>query len=137
MLTSIVKAFSVPLAKTDEKRSIDTDFFKETFLNMCRLKRENGVWWLGSGANRRRDGEDVIPNKDSNEEEESESKEESTPASFSEGEHTDSEKEIEDAKESTESVDNFFDVVDSGIATNEDNAAIGGYTQPVVQKMPE
>ncbi|GAB2275555.1 hypothetical protein Dimus_010312, partial [Dionaea muscipula] len=27
----------------------------ETFLNMSQLRRENGVWWLGIGANRRSD----------------------------------------------------------------------------------
>ncbi|GAB2270316.1 hypothetical protein Dimus_005216 [Dionaea muscipula] len=34
------------------------DFFEDTFLTMCKLTRENGVWWMGSGENRRRD--DVI-----------------------------------------------------------------------------
>ncbi|GAB2268881.1 hypothetical protein Dimus_003824 [Dionaea muscipula] len=31
------------------------DYFEETFLTMCQLKRENGVWWLGTGDHRRRD----------------------------------------------------------------------------------
>ncbi|GAB2292326.1 hypothetical protein Dimus_026573, partial [Dionaea muscipula] len=31
------------------------DFFEETFLTMCQLKRENGVWWLGTSDHRRRD----------------------------------------------------------------------------------
>ncbi|GAB2279348.1 hypothetical protein Dimus_013990, partial [Dionaea muscipula] len=30
---------------------------------MCQLKRENGVWWLGSGENRRRDDEEAAPAK--------------------------------------------------------------------------
>ncbi|GAB2297654.1 hypothetical protein Dimus_031743 [Dionaea muscipula] len=34
------------------------DYFEETFLTMCKLTRENGVWWIGTGENIRRD-EDV------------------------------------------------------------------------------
>ncbi|GAB2283315.1 hypothetical protein Dimus_017833 [Dionaea muscipula] len=34
------------------------DFFEETFLTMYKLSRENGVWWIGTGENRRRDEED-------------------------------------------------------------------------------
>ncbi|GAB2268303.1 hypothetical protein Dimus_003274 [Dionaea muscipula] len=34
------------------------DHFEETFPSMCQLKRENGVWWLGTGEHRRRDDED-------------------------------------------------------------------------------
>ncbi|GAB2296379.1 hypothetical protein Dimus_030500 [Dionaea muscipula] len=30
------------------------DFFEDTFLTMCKLTRENGIWWIGSGENRRR-----------------------------------------------------------------------------------
>ncbi|GAB2294761.1 hypothetical protein Dimus_028955 [Dionaea muscipula] len=37
------------------------DYFEETFLTMSQLKRENGVWWLGIGENRRRDDEEVAP----------------------------------------------------------------------------
>ncbi|GAB2287946.1 hypothetical protein Dimus_022298 [Dionaea muscipula] len=37
------------------------DYFEETFLTMCQLKRENGVWWLGSGENRRKDDEEIAP----------------------------------------------------------------------------
>ncbi|GAB2268036.1 hypothetical protein Dimus_003013 [Dionaea muscipula] len=37
---------------------------------MCKLTRENGVWWLGSGEHRRRDNEEVAPaeNEEVNEE---------------------------------------------------------------------
>ncbi|GAB2281052.1 hypothetical protein Dimus_015663 [Dionaea muscipula] len=45
------------------------DYFEETFLTMCQLKRENGVWWIGTGENRR-DDEDVAPAQEVNEEEE-------------------------------------------------------------------
>ncbi|GAB2284415.1 hypothetical protein Dimus_018869 [Dionaea muscipula] len=33
----------------------------DTFLNMCQLKREQGVWWLEIGGIRRRDDEDEAP----------------------------------------------------------------------------
>ncbi|GAB2302684.1 hypothetical protein Dimus_036681 [Dionaea muscipula] len=39
----------------------------ETFLTMCQLKRENGIWWLGTGEHRRRD--DEIDAQAANEEE--------------------------------------------------------------------
>ncbi|GAB2290078.1 hypothetical protein Dimus_024368 [Dionaea muscipula] len=44
------------------------DYFEETFLIMCKLTRENGVWWIGSGENRRRDDENV-PEEEAQEEE--------------------------------------------------------------------
>ncbi|GAB2292622.1 hypothetical protein Dimus_026859 [Dionaea muscipula] len=133
IFTAIFKAFSVPLSKVDEKRPSDTNFFKETFLNKCGLKRENGVWWLGSGVNRRRDGVDVVPEEDSDEEEEYESREELTPAS-SKGEPSDSKTKVEDAKENSDLVDDYFDVVDGGTASNEDNDASGRHAHSVVQK---
>ncbi|GAB2293020.1 hypothetical protein Dimus_027242 [Dionaea muscipula] len=42
------------------------DFFEDTFLTMCKLTREDGVWWIGSGENRRRDDapEEEERNKD-------------------------------------------------------------------------
>ncbi|GAB2299851.1 hypothetical protein Dimus_033904 [Dionaea muscipula] len=48
------------------------DYFEETFLTMCKLTRENGVWWIGTGKNRRRDDapEEEGPTKDVHEEEE-------------------------------------------------------------------
>ncbi|GAB2297868.1 hypothetical protein Dimus_031953, partial [Dionaea muscipula] len=46
------------------------DYFEETFLTMCKLTRKNGVWWIGSGENRRR-GDDVdAPEEEAEEEEE-------------------------------------------------------------------
>ncbi|GAB2282028.1 hypothetical protein Dimus_016588 [Dionaea muscipula] len=35
------------------------DFFEETFLTMCKSTRENGIWWIGSGENRRRDDDEA------------------------------------------------------------------------------
>ncbi|GAB2269117.1 hypothetical protein Dimus_004046 [Dionaea muscipula] len=46
------------------------DFFEDTFLTMCKLTRENGVWWIGSGDNRRRDEEVEAREEDTEEEEE-------------------------------------------------------------------
>ncbi|GAB2292211.1 hypothetical protein Dimus_026461 [Dionaea muscipula] len=46
------------------------DYFEETFLTMCKLTRENGVWWIGSGENRRRDDDVDAPEEEAEEEEE-------------------------------------------------------------------
>ncbi|GAB2268705.1 hypothetical protein Dimus_003654 [Dionaea muscipula] len=45
------------------------DYFEETFLTMCKLTRENGVWWVGTGENRRRDNDDEVPEEEVEEEE--------------------------------------------------------------------
>ncbi|GAB2290575.1 hypothetical protein Dimus_024856 [Dionaea muscipula] len=57
-LTMMFEAYNVSL---DDKRGEEPksyDYFDETFLSMCQLKRENGVWWLGIGEHRRRDEEE-------------------------------------------------------------------------------
>ncbi|GAB2283623.1 hypothetical protein Dimus_018128 [Dionaea muscipula] len=36
------------------------DYLEEIFLTMCKLKRENRVWWLGTGENRRRDDDEEV-----------------------------------------------------------------------------
>ncbi|GAB2292761.1 hypothetical protein Dimus_026997 [Dionaea muscipula] len=46
------------------------DYFKETFLTMCKLTRENGIWWIGTGENRRMDTEIEAPTEEGHEEEE-------------------------------------------------------------------
>ncbi|GAB2301899.1 hypothetical protein Dimus_035922 [Dionaea muscipula] len=46
------------------------DYFEETFLTMCKLRRENGIWWIGSGENRRRDDDVDAPEGQAEEEEE-------------------------------------------------------------------
>ncbi|GAB2268594.1 hypothetical protein Dimus_003549 [Dionaea muscipula] len=43
--------------------------FEETFLTMCKLKREDGIWWIGSGEYRRRD-DDNVPEEEETQEEE-------------------------------------------------------------------
>ncbi|GAB2299249.1 hypothetical protein Dimus_033319 [Dionaea muscipula] len=69
LLTRVFDTFEVPLDDREGDEPVKTDFFKETFLNMSQLKRKNGVWWLGSGANRRRDDEvNEMKNEESEEE---------------------------------------------------------------------
>ncbi|GAB2271415.1 hypothetical protein Dimus_006254 [Dionaea muscipula] len=46
------------------------DYFEETFLTMCKLTRENGVWWMGSGENRRRDDDMDNPEEEAEKEDE-------------------------------------------------------------------
>ncbi|GAB2281209.1 hypothetical protein Dimus_015814, partial [Dionaea muscipula] len=71
----IFDAFEDPLDDREGDEPVKTDLFKETFLNCSQLKRKNGVWWLGSGENRRRDDEEVndeaenVENIEANEEE--------------------------------------------------------------------
>ncbi|GAB2281741.1 hypothetical protein Dimus_016310, partial [Dionaea muscipula] len=58
LLTRIFHAFDVPLNDIEGEQPVKTDHYDETFFRMCGLRRENSVWWLGSGDNRRRDEED-------------------------------------------------------------------------------
>ncbi|GAB2279047.1 hypothetical protein Dimus_013709 [Dionaea muscipula] len=71
-MTMVFEAFDVPQIDKQGEEPKRYDFFEETFLTMCQLKRENGVWWLRSGENRRKDEEEVAPveNEEVNEEEE-------------------------------------------------------------------
>ncbi|GAB2283913.1 hypothetical protein Dimus_018396, partial [Dionaea muscipula] len=41
-----------------------------TFLTMCKLRREDGVWWIGSGENRRRDDDVDAPEEEAEKEDE-------------------------------------------------------------------
>ncbi|GAB2285974.1 hypothetical protein Dimus_020399 [Dionaea muscipula] len=56
-LTMVFKEFGVPLVDKKGEEPKRYDYFEETFLTMCKLIRENGVWWIGTGENRRRDDE--------------------------------------------------------------------------------
>ncbi|GAB2292997.1 hypothetical protein Dimus_027220 [Dionaea muscipula] len=69
-LTLVFEAFGVPLVIKKGEEPKRYDFFEDTFLTMCKLTRENGVWWIGSGDNRRRDEEVEAPEEDTEEEEE-------------------------------------------------------------------
>ncbi|GAB2299968.1 hypothetical protein Dimus_034013 [Dionaea muscipula] len=44
----VFEAFDVPLIDKQGEEPKRYDYFEETFLSMCQLKRENGVWWLGT-----------------------------------------------------------------------------------------
>ncbi|GAB2296789.1 hypothetical protein Dimus_030893, partial [Dionaea muscipula] len=56
-LTMVFEEFGVPLIDKKGEEQKTTDYFEETFLTMCKLTRENRVWWVGTGENRRRDDE--------------------------------------------------------------------------------
>ncbi|GAB2292264.1 hypothetical protein Dimus_026513, partial [Dionaea muscipula] len=45
------------------------DYFEETFLTMCKSKREDGIWWIETEENRRRDDDDEAPEEEVEEEE--------------------------------------------------------------------
>ncbi|GAB2266809.1 hypothetical protein Dimus_001798 [Dionaea muscipula] len=68
-MTMIFYAFDVPLVDKKGEEPKRYDYFEETFLTMCKLRRENEIWWIGTGENRRRDDEIVSPAKDVHEEE--------------------------------------------------------------------
>ncbi|GAB2269165.1 hypothetical protein Dimus_004093 [Dionaea muscipula] len=57
-LTMVFEEFGVPLVDKKGEKPKRYDYFEEIFLTMCKLTRENGVWWVGTGENRRRD--DVV-----------------------------------------------------------------------------
>ncbi|GAB2292272.1 hypothetical protein Dimus_026521 [Dionaea muscipula] len=63
-LTMVFEAFDIPLIDKQGEEPKRYDFFEETFLTMCQLKRENGVWWLGTGGHRRRDDDVEEVNND-------------------------------------------------------------------------
>ncbi|GAB2290428.1 hypothetical protein Dimus_024706 [Dionaea muscipula] len=60
-MTMIFEAFGVPLVIKKGEEPKKYDFFEDTFLTMCKLTRENGIWWIGSGENRRRDNDGDAP----------------------------------------------------------------------------
>ncbi|GAB2301711.1 hypothetical protein Dimus_035739 [Dionaea muscipula] len=60
-MTMIFEAFGVPLVIKKGEEPKKYDFFEDTFLTMCKLTRENGTWWIGSGENRRRDNDGDAP----------------------------------------------------------------------------
>ncbi|GAB2281013.1 hypothetical protein Dimus_015626 [Dionaea muscipula] len=63
-------AFGVPLVDKKGEEPKRYDYFEETFLTMCKLTRENGVWWIGSEENRRRDDDVDAPEEEAEEEDE-------------------------------------------------------------------
>ncbi|GAB2299327.1 hypothetical protein Dimus_033402, partial [Dionaea muscipula] len=67
-LTMVFEEFGVPLVDKKGEEPKRYDYFEETFLTMCKLTRENGVWWVGTGENKRRD--DVVNTPEEEDEEE-------------------------------------------------------------------
>ncbi|GAB2293147.1 hypothetical protein Dimus_027356, partial [Dionaea muscipula] len=67
-LTMVFKAFGVPLVDKKGEEPKRNDYFEETFLTMCKLTRKNGMWWIGTGENRRRDEEVDAPEEKAEEE---------------------------------------------------------------------
>ncbi|GAB2276113.1 hypothetical protein Dimus_010853 [Dionaea muscipula] len=67
-LTIVFKAFRVPLVDKKGEEPKRYDYFEETFLTMCKLRREDGMWWIGSGENRRRDDDVDAPDEEAEEE---------------------------------------------------------------------
>ncbi|GAB2278903.1 hypothetical protein Dimus_013577, partial [Dionaea muscipula] len=63
-MTMVFEAYNVPLDDKQGEELKRYDYFEETFLSMCQLKRENGVWWLGIGENWRRYDEDEEVNNE-------------------------------------------------------------------------
>ncbi|GAB2273825.1 hypothetical protein Dimus_008597, partial [Dionaea muscipula] len=68
-MSMIFHAFGVPLVDKKGEEPKRYDYFEETFLTMCKLRREDGVWWVGTGENRRRDDDDEVPEEEVEEEE--------------------------------------------------------------------
>ncbi|GAB2275863.1 hypothetical protein Dimus_010607 [Dionaea muscipula] len=69
-LTMVFEEFGVLLVDKKGEEPKRIDYFEETFLTMCKLRREDGVWWIGSGENRRRDDVVDAPEEEAEEEEE-------------------------------------------------------------------
>ncbi|GAB2283970.1 hypothetical protein Dimus_018451 [Dionaea muscipula] len=67
-MTMVFEAFGVPLVDKKGEEPKRYDYFEETFLTMCKLRREDGIWWIGTGENRRRD--DDAPEEEAEKEEE-------------------------------------------------------------------
>ncbi|GAB2278977.1 hypothetical protein Dimus_013644 [Dionaea muscipula] len=66
----VFEAFGVPLVIKKGEEPKKYDFFEDTFLTMCKLTREDGIWWIGSGENRRRDDDEDAPEEEAEGEDE-------------------------------------------------------------------
>ncbi|GAB2270622.1 hypothetical protein Dimus_005503 [Dionaea muscipula] len=69
-LTMVFEAFGVPLVDKKGEEPKRYDFFEETFLTMCKLTGENGIWWIESGENRRRDDDEATQEEEAEDEDE-------------------------------------------------------------------
>ncbi|GAB2289955.1 hypothetical protein Dimus_024253, partial [Dionaea muscipula] len=69
-LTLVFEAFGVPLVIKKGEEPKKYDFFEDTFLTMCKLTRENGIWWIGSGENKRRDDDEATQEEEAEDDDE-------------------------------------------------------------------
>ncbi|GAB2292546.1 hypothetical protein Dimus_026781, partial [Dionaea muscipula] len=68
-LTRVFEAYHVPLDDKQGEEPKNYHYFEETFLTMCQLKTEQGVWWFGLiSASRRRDQDEAPTENVQNEE---------------------------------------------------------------------
>ncbi|GAB2283890.1 hypothetical protein Dimus_018374 [Dionaea muscipula] len=67
-MTMIFYAFGVPLVDKKGEEPKRYDYFEETFLTMYKLTRENGIWWIGTRENMRRDDDNEAPTEEEHEE---------------------------------------------------------------------
>ncbi|GAB2276026.1 hypothetical protein Dimus_010768 [Dionaea muscipula] len=67
-LTMVFEEFRIPLVDKKGEEAKRYDYFEETFLTMCKLTRENRVWWIGTRENRRRDDDKEAPAEEEHEE---------------------------------------------------------------------
>ncbi|GAB2297525.1 hypothetical protein Dimus_031624 [Dionaea muscipula] len=131
LLIRIFKAFEVPLDDKEGEEQVKTDCYDEIFLSMCQMRRGNGIWWLGSGANRRIDeieDEDENEEESESEDEETETEEENENAGkltlagfeWEEAQVEGGKQEKEAEIDGSGSVEEFFDAEDEGNTTAED-----------------
>ncbi|GAB2265676.1 hypothetical protein Dimus_000717 [Dionaea muscipula] len=60
LLTRIFEAFEALLDDREGEEPVKKDFYDETFLRICQLRRENGAWWLGSGEEEDKDSDNTV-----------------------------------------------------------------------------
>ncbi|GAB2273027.1 hypothetical protein Dimus_007839, partial [Dionaea muscipula] len=117
----VFEAYNVSLDDKQGKEPKSYDYFEETFLNMCQLKREHGMRWLGIGENRRRDDENEGVNNEEAPAENVENDEMNEGEAVQveaelHGEYT--EKQVEERTDSG-SGDKFYDAMDDERTINE------------------
>ncbi|GAB2274040.1 hypothetical protein Dimus_008809 [Dionaea muscipula] len=69
-LALVFEAFGVPLVIKKGEDPKKYDFFEDTFLTMCKPTGEDGIWWIGSGENRRRDDDEATQEEEAEGEDE-------------------------------------------------------------------
>ncbi|GAB2279099.1 hypothetical protein Dimus_013755 [Dionaea muscipula] len=147
ILPRVFEAFEVPLDDKEGEEPVKTNFFEETFLGMSQLRREDGIWWIGSGVNRWRDDVEEDENEEEVAQEENEAVEEettrSTPAEF-QWEQVQEEAEIEGEQSEKEVVvdgsssrDTFYDAEEEETTTDEDVPTAAAVTKEKKRKLKD